>query len=164
MAGWTRFILRHRRAVLVLWLAALLAGAAASTRLPALLSNSFAVPGTDSERVLQVLQSEFGDRSDGAFTVVFELDRTPGAPVAGTDARTLRAALRRAAAALPGGTLAPFHGVRAPAGNLVVYGDIDSTLTMARAQGYTDAIRRALGRPPGVSRVYLTGAAAIQHD
>ena len=79
MARWTRFIVRHRRVVLGCWLAVLLAGGVASTRLSALLSNSFAVPGTDSERVRDVLQTRFHDRSDGAFTVVFEMERSGGA-------------------------------------------------------------------------------------
>jgi len=164
MAGWSRFILRHRRAVLALWLAALLAGAVAGQRLPALLSNSFAVPGTDSQRVLQVLQTQFGDRSDGAFTVVLELDTAGASRPAPAEALALRAAVTRAAAALPGGRLAPFHRVRAHSGDTVVYGDIDSSLTMARAQGYTDTILRALGHPPGVRHVYVTGGPAIQHD
>ena len=46
----------------------------------------------------------------------------------------------------------------------VVYGDIDSTLDLAQAKGYTERCSRALGRPPGVEHVYVTGAAAIQHD
>ena len=56
----------------------LLAGGFASTRLSALLSNTFAVPGTDSERVPHVLQQHFGDRSDGAFPVVFARRPRPG--------------------------------------------------------------------------------------
>src|SRR5581483_3325119 len=46
----------------------------------------------------------------------------------------------------------------------VVYGDIVSTLTIAKAKGYTDDLLRALGRPAGVERTYLTGAGPIQHD
>ena len=163
MAGWTRFILRHRRAVLAFWLAVLLGGGLASTRLSALLSNSFSVPGTDSQRVVQVLRSEFGDRADGAFTVVFALDRLPRTAASSERAR-LAAALARAARVLPGGRPTAFHLARAPSGRLLVYGDLQSTLTLARAQNATPRVRAALGHPPGVGRVYVTGAAAIQHD
>jgi uncharacterized membrane protein YdfJ with MMPL/SSD domain len=165
MAGWTRFILRHRRAVLALWLAVLVLGGVASTRLSALLSNSFAVPGTESEQVRQILQAQFGNRSDGAFTVVFELaGRATGSAATGAERLALLAAVERGAAVVPSGAPAEFHVARAPGGNVVVYGDIDSTLTMARAKGYTDPLLRALGTPPGVEHVYVTGAAAIQHD
>jgi RND superfamily putative drug exporter len=165
MGGWTRFILRHRRSVLAFWLAALLAGGFASTKLSSLLSNSFSVPGTDSQRVLQTLQSRFGERSDGAFTVVFELERTaPEALADPLERRALEVSVARASAAVPSGSPAPFHLARAPGGNVVVYGDINTTLNMARAKGYTAAVLAALGRPPGVEHVYLTGAAAIQHE
>ncbi len=165
MAGWTRFVLRHRRSFLALWIAVLLAGGFASSRLSALLSNTFAVPGTGSEHVRQVLQTHFGDRTDGVFTVVFEL---PKGSVAGLGASPLRqrltAAVKHAAATLPGGKPAPFNAAVTPAGTAVVYGDVVSTLNIAQAKGYTDRVLHALGRPAGVERVYVTGAAAIQHD
>src|SRR4051812_10338394 len=73
MARWTRFVVRHRRPVVALWLVVFLLGGFASVRLSPLLSNSFLVPGTDSETVRQVLERHFGDRSDGSFTVVFQV-------------------------------------------------------------------------------------------
>jgi RND superfamily putative drug exporter len=150
---------------LALWLVVLAAGAAASTRLSALLSNSFEVPGTASEQVRDVLQTQFHDRSDGAFTVVFELDRhLRGRGSAAREAQLLEASVKRGAASVPGASPAPFHLASAPDGQPVVYGDIDSTLSMAQAQGYTDSLLAALGRPAGVAAVYVTGAAAIQHD
>jgi hypothetical protein len=48
LARITRWTLRFRRSVLVAWLVLLIAGGFASTRLGALLSNEFGVPGTDS--------------------------------------------------------------------------------------------------------------------
>src|SRR5581483_5783474 len=45
-----------------------------------------------------------------------------------------------------------------------VYGDIVSTLTIAKAKGYSDDVLSALGRPAGVAHTYVTGAGAIQHD
>lgn len=66
-------MLRFRWPIVVLWLVVVLVGGWASGRLAALQSNVFSVPGTDSEHVRQVLQEHFGDRSDGAFTVVFRV-------------------------------------------------------------------------------------------
>jgi hypothetical protein len=44
----------------------LLAGAVATVKLPSLLSNTFTVPGTDSERARTILQDHFGDRATGS--------------------------------------------------------------------------------------------------
>ncbi len=57
--------------IVVAWLAVIVVGFWASSRLSSLQSNVFSVPGTDSEHVRLVLQRHFGDRSDGALTVVF---------------------------------------------------------------------------------------------
>ena len=54
LARTTRFALRFRRSVLVVWLVLLIAGGVASTRLSPLLSNTFGVPGTDSARAATI--------------------------------------------------------------------------------------------------------------
>ncbi len=151
LGGWTRVVLRFRWAVLALWLVVLVAGFLASTRLSPLLSNTFTVPGTDSERARTILQDHFGDRSDGEFLVVFRV--RPGA-----QAHQLAAALRRGANVVPGGRAGPLRR----AGD-VVYGSITSRLRLSEAKGYTDDVLHALRAPPGV-RAYVSGQAAIQHD
>ena len=81
VARWTRFVLRHRRIVVAFWVAVIVAGGFASTRLPALLSNSFSVPGTASEQARRILDRQFGDRPDGSFTIVFQAaDATNASP------------------------------------------------------------------------------------
>jgi putative drug exporter of the RND superfamily len=156
MARWTRFVLRHRRSVVAVWVVILLAGGFASSRLSALLSNTFAVPGTDSEHVRQLLETHFGDRSDGAFTAVFRVsDATDPRLVA-----RLQAALARAATVVP--TAKPTS--LTAAGRHVLFGDIVSRLNVAQAKAYTEPVLRALGRPAGAQRVYVTGAGPIQHD
>src|SRR3954467_14766379 len=93
MERWTRTVLRFRWLVLAFWLAVLLVGGWSSTQLSGLLSNSFTVPGTDSERAREILQEHFGDRSDGEYLVVF---RTPGRPTPAQYAR-LQGSMRRGA-------------------------------------------------------------------
>ena len=73
MERWTHFVLRFRWPILAGWLGVLLVGGFAFMHLSSLLSNEFSVPGTDSERARMILERHFGDRSDGAFTVVFRL-------------------------------------------------------------------------------------------
>jgi RND superfamily putative drug exporter len=152
---WTRFVIRFRWPILIGWLVVLLAGGFASTKLSALLSNTFTVPGTDSERARTILERHYGDRSDGSFTVVY---RVADSHDAGTALR-LQAAMQKAAARIPTG-----HARRlVPAGRHVLYGDIVSTLNLATAKGYTDDVYGALPHGGGVTS-YVTGQAAIQHD
>jgi uncharacterized membrane protein YdfJ with MMPL/SSD domain len=155
MERWTRVVLRFRWPILTGWLVVLLAGGFAFTHLSSLLSNEFSVPGTDSERARTILERHFGDRSDGAFTVVFRLRD-------GVDRAAyvrLQRDVDRAARVVPDST--PRRLV--PAGRNIVYGDIVSTLSLAKAKGYTDDLYRALPHGGGVQS-YVTGQAAIQHD
>src|SRR5919206_502455 len=73
MERWTRWVLRFRWPIVGFWVAVLGLGFVASRRLSPLLSNTFTVPGTDSERARTILQDHFGDRSDGSFLVVFRV-------------------------------------------------------------------------------------------
>ncbi|HEY2939501.1 MAG TPA: MMPL family transporter, partial [Gaiellaceae bacterium] len=155
MERWTRLILRYRWPVLAVWVVVLLGGGYASGKLSALLSNTFTMPGTDSERARTILEQHYGDRSDGAFTVVYQ--------VRNSDDQALRVRLQhglaRAAKEVPTGRARPL--VRG--GDHVLYGDIVSTLNLADAKEYTDDILQALPSGNGV-RPYVTGQAAIQHD
>jgi RND superfamily putative drug exporter len=156
MAGWTRFVLRHRFAVVAAWAVVLVVGVVCSTKLGPLLSNSFTVPGTDSERVRVLLQEHFGDRPDGSFTVVFVLQR----PVEEPTLARLQRVVDRAARAVPSGKAT---GLRAATGR-IVFGDVVSTLELADAKAWSDPLLAAVGRPPGVAEAYVTGPAAIQNE
>ncbi|MEA2386402.1 MAG: putative drug exporter of the superfamily, partial [Thermoleophilaceae bacterium] len=156
MGRWTQFVLRHRVAVVCIWAVVLLAGGYASSKLPPLLSNTFSVPGTDSERVRSLLERHFGDRPDGSFTAVFRV-RDSGDPAV---VARLQAAVAGAAAAVPTGKPTTLN----VAGPHVVFGDVVSTLRLADAKGYTDDVLRALGAPRGAQHTYVTGAGPIQHD
>jgi RND superfamily putative drug exporter len=152
---WTRLMVRHRWLVVAIWLVVLLAGGYSSGKLSDLLSNTFTMPGTDSERARTILKEHYGDRSDGSFTVVF---RVPSSADAALRSR-LQGAMTRAAKQVPTGRPRPL----APGGDHILYGDIVSTLSIADAKGYTDDVLHALPRGNGVTP-FVTGQAAIQHD
>src|ERR1700757_3398003 len=97
MVGWTRLIVAHRRTVLALWFVLFLAGVAGAANVGKLLTNRFSVPGSESERGLQVLRARFHERGDGAFTLVVQA-RTGSVNLAATEA-----AAERGARAIPGG-------------------------------------------------------------
>src|SRR4051794_5147517 len=118
MARWARTMIRLRWAVLAAWLVAIVLGVLAFGRLAPLLSNTFSVPGSESERARGLLAEQFGQRDDGSYIVVFRVaDARDGA----TRAR-LQAALARAAEVVPTGKPRPLQA----AGADVLFGNVDS--------------------------------------
>lgn len=151
---WTGVVLRYRALVLLIWLGAVVAGAFAAPRLPPLLSDSFAVPGTDSERARAILARNFGERPDGAFVLVFDVVRTSDR----SERERARQRLRLAARAVPTG-----HAGTLRTGGGVLYGNVETSLDLQHAKRYTEAIRRVL-RASGGTPAYVTGQPAIQRD
>src|SRR5918912_970450 len=148
-------MVRRRWLVIAFWLVVLFAGGYSNSKLSSLLSNTFTMPGTDSERARTILEKHYGDRSDGAFTVVFRVRDA-------ADPRlrlSLQRSLAHAAKQVPTGEPRPLLR----AGDHVLYGDIVSTLNIADAKGYTDDVLRALPHTGSVTP-FVTGQAAIQHD
>ena len=141
---WTRAVLRFRGPVLLCWLAVLAVGVVASFRLSGLLANVFTVPGTQSDQARLILQRGFGERPDGVFTVVFH---------AKTGRVALQHKLTTAAPLVPTGHASQLKQVGG-----IFFGEVDTTLDLQHAKGYTDTLRSVL---PGA---YVTGAPAIQHD
>src|SRR5262245_58236145 len=126
MERWTRLVVRFRWLVRAGWLVGLIAGGFAFTHLSSLLSNEFSVPAADSERARTILERHFGDRSDGAFTVVFRLRDGVDRPAYVRLQRDLDSAAR----VVPDSTARRL----VPASREIVYGDIVSTLRLAKAQ------------------------------
>jgi putative drug exporter of the RND superfamily len=151
---WTRLVLAHRWAVLVSWFVVLGIGVYASLILPRHLENSYAVPGTDSDRGASALARGFGERPEGSFTVVFRVRHSSDEGLQ----RRLHERLERSAGVLPGGRLGTFR-----AGGGVIYGELETTLALQRAKTYTPVLRRAL-RGSGMPDALVTGQPAIQHD
>jgi RND superfamily putative drug exporter len=153
MTRWTTFVIARRRRFLAAWLVLGLLGCAAALNFDDLLSNRFTVPGTESERGLELLQSRMGDRPDGTFTLV----------ATGVASRRERAALaaaaRRAARAAPGARISPAMAQ----GRGVVSIAIATPLGNEAAGALTPRLRRAVGHVPGVT-TYLSGYPAIKHD
>jgi uncharacterized membrane protein YdfJ with MMPL/SSD domain len=155
LARTTRRMIRFRGLVLAFWLAVLIAGGVASTRLNALLSDGFAVPGTDSYQAQLILQQHFGDRTDGEFLVLFDVGNARN----GALQARLQATVDRAVHTIP----TAHAGALRVAGPHVLYANVISQLDLAQAKQDTARLVSALGRPRG-AHPYVTGQAAIQHD
>jgi RND superfamily putative drug exporter len=154
MERWTRFVLRHRRAVLLAWLAAFAASLVAMAGLADLLTNRFTLPGSDTHRAERILEDHFGQKSTGAFTIVVESKGRAQQLVP-----AVRAAAARAVQELPTGRLASVAAVS----DDVVSALMLSELEPADSKLRTDEMRDAIGTIPGAA-IYLTGQAAIEHD
>ena len=68
MLGLSRFVLRHKGAVLVFWLVVLVAGGAASAKLSSRLSPSFALPGAPGYQANQQILRLYGNGGPGMVT------------------------------------------------------------------------------------------------
>jgi RND superfamily putative drug exporter len=132
----------------------LVLGAIASVRIAPLLSNTFSVPGTDSERARTLLERHFGQRPDGAFQLVFRVDRATPA-----DRARAQRAVVAAAAAVPTGKPGPVTVL----GRTLLFGVVSSNLGLADAKSRTTRVL-AIARRDGPGRAYVTGPGPIQHD
>ena len=157
MISWTRFITRNRGKVICLWLVLFAFGGAAASDLSRLLSNRFSVPRSDAERGLDLLKAKFGERSDGAFTLV--LQSTAGSVTRPAFVREAKAAAGRGATQLAHGKA----GLVIPASRSVAFVQITTSLDNQDAANRTKAVRRAIGATPGI-KTYLSGFPALTED
>jgi uncharacterized membrane protein YdfJ with MMPL/SSD domain len=153
VSSWTDFVVAHRGRILAVWLVLFVLGGFAAANLGGLLSNRFSVPGSESERGLELLKDRMGDRADGAFTLV--ATGVDGA----ADRAAVEAAAARAARAVSGGKAGPLQN----AGGRVAYLQIATPLENQEAARITPELRSAIGAVEGVT-TYLSGYPAIGHD
>src|SRR3954453_720743 len=153
MIRWTAFVIAHRKRIVAAWIVLFTFGAYAASGLGDLLSNRFSVPGSASERGVNLLKDRMGDRSDGAFTLV-----ATGVDSA-ADRAAVQAAVRRGAGAVKGGKAGPLL----PAARGIVSAQIATPLENQDASTATPRLRAAIGHPAGVT-TYLSGFPAINRD
>src|SRR3954467_15314496 len=79
MVRWTRFVIAHRKRLLLAWVVCVVIAGAAASGLSGLLSNRFSLPGSEAEKGFNVLKDRFGQQGKG-YTLV--LVRQPGVSAA----------------------------------------------------------------------------------
>jgi RND superfamily putative drug exporter len=149
----TSAVIRHRWPTVAVWIVLFLLGGMAAANLGSLLSNRFSVPGSESEKGLNILKDRLHERGDGAFTVVVQ---STGGPL---DPAAVERAAARGAAILANGKAGPVQQA-APS---VDYVQLNTSLENIKASSKTPAVRNAIGTVPG-AKVYLTGFPALNHD
>jgi uncharacterized membrane protein YdfJ with MMPL/SSD domain len=152
----TRAMIRYRWAVVATWAVLVVVSLMAMSGLSDLLTNRFTIPGSDTERVRQVLQNDYGQDPDGSFQLVVK--GRAGESAAQLEPLAEQAAAR-AAKVIPTGKLVSVQSVS----DSTVEAVIVSNLEPADAKGYTDEVRAAVGTIPNAD-TYVTGAAAITAD
>jgi uncharacterized membrane protein YdfJ with MMPL/SSD domain len=157
LEGWTRWVIRHRKLIIVAWLVLLVFGAYGAANVGKLLSNRFSVPGSDAEEGLNLVKDRLHERGDGAFTLVVHAQR----PVAAKPAfqRRVEAAAARGANVLTAGEPGPVQ-VASPT---LAYVQIFTSLEYADAAEKTPDVRAATNGVPGATE-YISGFPAIDHD
>src|SRR5436190_1777649 len=70
MVRWTRFVIDHRKRVLLAWFLCVVVAGAGAAGLSSLLSNRFSLPGSEAEQGFNVLKDRFGQQGQGYTLVV----------------------------------------------------------------------------------------------
>ena len=156
MVRWTRFIIAHRKRVLLAWLVLVIAAGTASAGLADLLSNRFSIPGSEAEQGFDVLKKEFGEQGVG-YTAVFRVEPDSGVAGAALTANVQKAVDRGAKAVK--GKAGPVQ----VAGDDVLFAQITTSLEDIDAAEATPDLRKAIGQVEGAER-FVTGMPAITHD
>src|SRR5436190_23287015 len=154
MVRWTRFVIAHRKRVLIAWLVVVVVAGIASAVVSKLLSNRFSLPGAEPEKGFTTLRDHFGAQGQGYTLVVVKQPSVSSRALI----RLTQNAVNRAAKPVRGQA----GDVRQVGPNLLI-ADIDTPLEYTDASDATPKVRSAIGQIPGV-RFYVTGAPAIDHD
>src|SRR3954471_14702966 len=70
MVRWTRWVIAHRKRLLLAWVVVVVLAGAASAGLADLLTNRFSIPGAESEKGFDILKQDFKQQGDGYTLVV----------------------------------------------------------------------------------------------
>ena len=72
LENWTHRLLRHRAPIVAIWLVITALGLIAAGNLNEHLTTSLNVPGSESEKASKILSTNFGENTEGTFTVVYK--------------------------------------------------------------------------------------------
>ena len=153
LESWTRRLLRHRTQIVAIWLLITVVGLLAAGNLNQYLTTSLNVPGSESEKASQILNTNFGENTEGTFTVVYKYTNATKEQLAG-----IVQAVEKASAVIPGSHIGAQKSL---VGTL--YTNVTTPLSLVEAAAYTTPLRQALVQQ-GLTGAYVTGPPAIEKD
>ena len=153
LESWTHRLLRHRAAIVAIWLLITVAGFMAVGNLNQYLTTSLNVPGSQSEKANKILDEKFGENTEGTYTVVYKYSNATDEELVG-----IKQAVEKASAVIPG---ARIGAQKALGGTL--YTNVTTPFSLVEAAQYTLPLREALVAQ-GLSGAYVTGPPAIEKD
>jgi RND superfamily putative drug exporter len=147
-------VVRYRLLVVSTWVLLALFGFYASANINSLLTTSITVPNSQSAKADEIIESSFGETTEGAFSVFYEYDKKlPKAEVAALQDR-----VNQAAATMP-----ELHVVQNRAINGVLYANFQTPYNLQKAADLTSQLRIAL-KAAGLEKAKVSGPPAIKHD
>ena len=150
---WTRFVLKQRFAVLLIWLIIAILGIFSSFALNSRLTTSLSIPHSASAQADQILLSKFHENIEGTFTVIYKFGHGSGIEI-----RDFESEIAQSARVIPASAVIQ---EKALGGNLFV--NIGTSLSLRDAAKYTGIFRTSL-IVNGLSGSMVTGPPAIAHD
>ena len=150
---WTRFTLRNRKAVLILWLCIFILGALSSTKLNSHLTTSLNIPHSASAQTDELLSQRFNENIEGTFTVIYPFKDATESQIANFEAQILNASK-----IIPTSSIAE---EKALGGILLV--NINTSLSLSKAAEFTQIFRSGIQKY-GLRGALVTGPPAIKSD
>ena len=153
LESWTHRLLRLRAPIVAIWLLITVVGLLAAGNLNQYLTTSLNVPGSESEKASQILNTNFGENTEGTFTVVYKYTNATKEQLAG-----IEQAVEKASAVIAGSQIGAQKSL---VGTL--YTNVTTPLSLVEAAAYTTPLRQALVQQ-GLTGAYVTGPPAIEKD
>jgi uncharacterized membrane protein YdfJ with MMPL/SSD domain len=147
-------VLRNRLLVVTVWVALALFGFYANANINSLLTTSISVPGSESAKADAIIESAFGEITEGAFSIFVTYDK---------NATKSEVALLQQKIKVVSAQFSNSHLVQNRAINGVLYANLQTPYDLQDASAITEKLRKSLIQI-GISNAKVSGPPAIKYD
>ena len=147
-------MLRNRLLVVTVWVALALFGFYANANINSLLTTSISVPGSESAKADAIIESAFGEITEGAFSIFVTYDK---------NATKSEVALLQQKIKVVSAQFSNTHLVQNRAINGVLYANLQTPYDLQDASAITEKLRKSLIQI-GISNAKVSGPPAIKYD
>lgn len=147
-------MLRNRLLVVTVWVALALFGFYANANINSLLTTSISVPGSESAKADAIIESAFGETTEGAFSIFVTYDK---------NATKSEVALLQQKIKVVSAQFSNTHLVQNRAINGVLYANLQTPYNLQDASAITEKLRKSLIQI-GISNAKVSGPPAIKYD